>query len=196
MGGSARRPGRRLRRLGRLLVGRNELRRPADRIEAAVIITLVAAFLTAAIAAACLAGHLYQSQRAAVAGLRPTTAVLPQPGPVAAIPMAAARASWREADGTQRSGTLTTVTAPAIHNAPAGTSVRVWLGRSGNPEAPPPGPVDMIFTALIAGITVTEGAALVLILCYLLCRMILDRHRLARWESAWATVGPRWTSRR
>jgi hypothetical protein len=196
MGGPAHRPRRPLRRLGRLLVGRNELRRPADRIEAVIIITLVAAFLTAAIAAACLAGHLYQSQRAAEVGLRPTTAVLSQPGPVAAVPMAAARARWRLPDGTQRSGILTTVTAPAIYNAPAGTSVRVWLGRSGNPKAPPPGPVDMIFTALVAGITATEGATLVLVFCYLLCRMVLDRHRLARWESAWATVGPRWTSRR
>jgi len=62
MRGSARRAGRPLRRQGRLLVGRNELRRPADRIEAAVIITLAAAFLTAAIAAACVAGRLCQSE--------------------------------------------------------------------------------------------------------------------------------------
>jgi hypothetical protein len=54
----------------------------------------------------------------------------------------------------------------------------------------------MICTALMASVTVTEGAPLVLFLCYLLCRMVLDRHRLARWESARATVGPRWTTRR
>ena len=71
MSGSARRAGRALRRPGRLLVGRNELRRPADRIEAAVIITLAAVFLTTVIAAACLAGQLCHSQRAA-ARLRPT----------------------------------------------------------------------------------------------------------------------------
>jgi hypothetical protein len=191
----AHRAGRPLWRLGRLLLGRNELRRPADRVEAAVIIILAAVFLTSAIAAGCLAGHLYQSQHAA-ARLWPTAAVLSQPGPVPAIPMAVAEARWRLPDGAERSGILTAVTAPGIYDAPAGTPVRVWLNRSGNPEAPPPGPVDMIFTALIAGITVTEGAAVALILCYLLCRMVLDRHRLARWESAWAAVGPRWTSRR
>jgi hypothetical protein len=54
----------------------------------------------------------------------------------------------------------------------------------------------MVLTALLAGVTVTAGAAVVLILCYHLCRMVLDRHRLARWESAWAATGPRWTSRR
>src|SRR5215831_2117486 len=79
-----------LRRLGRLLLGRNELRRPADRLEAAVIAVLTAAFLTAAVTAAWLAGHLYQSQHAAAAGLRPVVAVLSQPGPMAATPAAAA----------------------------------------------------------------------------------------------------------
>jgi len=61
MRGSAHRAGHPLRRLRRLLLGRNELRRPADRIEAAVIAGLVAAFLTVAVAAMCFAGHLYQS---------------------------------------------------------------------------------------------------------------------------------------
>jgi hypothetical protein len=75
MSGSARRAGRPLRRLGRLLWGRNELRRPVDRIEATVIITLAAVFLTAAIAAAGLGWHVYQSQQAAAARLRPTAAV-------------------------------------------------------------------------------------------------------------------------
>jgi hypothetical protein len=54
----------------------------------------------------------------------------------------------------------------------------------------------MIFSALLAGITATAGAAIVLILCYTFCRTILDRHRLAGWEAAWAAVGPRWTSHR
>src|SRR6266704_2312644 len=109
---------------------------------------------------------------------------------------AAAQARWRLPNGTERSGTLTTVTVPAIYYAPAGTPVRVWLDRSGEPVAPPPSPGDMIFSALFAGITATACSAVALILCYLLCRMVLDRHRLARWESAWAAFGPRWTSRR
>jgi hypothetical protein len=57
-------------RLARLLLGRNELRRPCDRIEGAIVVALSAAFLTATVMAALLAGHLYQSQRAAVARLR------------------------------------------------------------------------------------------------------------------------------
>jgi hypothetical protein len=76
MRGSARRAGRPPRRLARRLLGRNELRRHADRIETAVIASLVAAFLTAAVAAACFAGHLYQSEHTAAAGLRPAVAAL------------------------------------------------------------------------------------------------------------------------
>ena len=63
----------RLPRLGRLLLGRNKLRRPCDRIEGAIIAVLLAAFLTASVGAACIAGHLYRSERAAAARLRPAT---------------------------------------------------------------------------------------------------------------------------
>ena len=193
------RRGRPLRRLGRLLLGRNELRRAADRIEAAVIVFLAAAFLTAVAVATFFAGHLYQSQHTAAARLRPTAAVLSQPGPGAATTaatMATTGARWRLPDGTERSGALTTVTAPAIYYAPAGTSVQIWLNRSGEPVAPPPSPDDMLLTALCAGFTTAVAAAGAFILCYLLCRMALDRHRLARWEAAWAAVGPQWTSHR
>jgi len=53
----------------------------------------------------------------------------------------------------------------------------------------------LLADALLAGTTITVGAAVALILCYRLCRAVLDRHRLARWDSAWAVVGPQWTSR-
>ena len=53
------------------MAGRNELRRPCDRIEAAILVSLSAAFLTATVMAALLAGHVYQSQYATAARLRP-----------------------------------------------------------------------------------------------------------------------------
>ena len=196
MRASARRAGRALRRLGRLLLGRNDLRRPADRIEAAVVLALAAAFVIAAVAAVSFAGHLYRSEHAEAARLRPAAAALSQPGPLDAASVAETGARWRLPNGTQRSGALTAVTAPAIYGAPAGASVRIWLDRSGQPVAPPPSPIDMILTALLAAVTTAAGAAVVLILCYYLCRLLLDRHRLARWESAWAATGPQWTSRR
>jgi hypothetical protein len=160
------------------------------------MMSLVAAFLTATVAAASFAGHLYRSEHAVMARLRPTVALLSQPGPVAASPTAAATARWRLPNGRQRSGTLTALAAPAIYHAPAGASVQVWLDRSGWPVPSPPSTADLVADALVTGISGTAGAALALALCYSLCRMVLDRHRLARWESAWAATGPRWTSRR
>jgi hypothetical protein len=161
MAGSARRAGRPLPRLGRLVLSRNELRRPSDRIEAAIIMSLAAAFLTAVVAAACFAGHLYQSQRI-----------------------------YQSQRGTQ-----TTAPGPAVYRVPAGAAVRGWPGHSGQPRLLRPGPRDRSADALLAGTTITVGAAVALILCYRLCRAVLDRHRLAGWDSAWAVVGPQWTSR-
>jgi hypothetical protein len=122
--------------------------------------------------------------------------VLSQPGPVAGSQLTAAAATWRLPDGAERSGTLTTVTAPAIYDAPAGTSMKVWLDRSGQPLAPPLSWSDMIVTALLDSFVAAAAAVAVLFLCYFLCRVALDRHRAAGWESAWAAVGPRWTRRR
>ena len=196
MRGSARRADRPLRRLGRLLLGRNELRRPADRIEGMIVAFLAAAFLTAVVAAALFAGHLYRSEHTGAAHLHRTVAVLSQHGPIISNQASATEARWRLPNGTQRSGTLTMATAPAIYYAPAGTYVPVWLDRSGQPVPSPPSRSDLIVDALFAGISVMAAAALALFLCYLLCRVVLDRHRLARWESAWATTGPRWTRHR
>ena len=67
---------RSVQRLARLLAGRNQLRRPADRIEGALLLTLSAAFLAAIAGAAVLGAHLYQSLQAATAELRPATAIL------------------------------------------------------------------------------------------------------------------------
>jgi hypothetical protein len=158
------------------------------------VVALAVAFLAAIVAAVCFAGHLYQSDRTAAARMRPSLAILSQPGPVTTVSTSAV-ATWRLPNGTERSGILTTVTAPAINNAPIGASVRVWLDRSGKPEAPPPSSSVMILTALFAGFAATAGAAVALGVCYRLCRMALDRHRLAGWESAWTAIGPRWTSR-
>lgn len=198
MSGEGRWTGRPLPRLARLLLGGNQLRRPSDRIEAAVLVALSAAFVTAAVVAAFLAGHIYQSQRAAAARLRPTVAVLSKPGLVVnAFDVTAqeqAQATWRLPDGTERSGLLTTQTAPAIYDVRTGSTVPVWLDRSGDPQPPPPRQYDIVVNTLISGSIIPACAAVLLIYLYRLCRLALDRHRLARWESAWAATGPQWTS--
>jgi hypothetical protein len=200
MSGEIHRADRPLTRLARLLLGRNELRRPCDRIEGAILVALSAALLTVIALAALLAGHVYQSQRAVGARLRPTVAVLSEPGPTVAnafdpTAQVQAQATWRLADGAERSGLLTAWIAPAIDDARAGTAVPVWLNRSGDPQPPPPGQDGIIAYALIAGAVFGASAGALMTFCYWLCRMALDRHRLALWGQAWAATGPRWTSR-
>jgi hypothetical protein len=189
---------RRMSRLVRWLAGRNALRRPVDRIEGALLVVLSAAFLVAIAVASTLAAHTYQSQRAASAGLRPTLAILIQAGPPygSLARFGQAEARWRDPRGGEQVGVLTTVTTPGITGTAADTRIPIWLDRSGQPVAPPAGPVAMMVNALAVGAAAAGGAAIALLISYTLCRLALDRRRLAAWESAWSLTGPRWTTRR
>ena len=189
----------RMSRLVRWLAGRNTLRRPVDRIEGTVLVALTAAFLASMAVASVLGVHTYQSQRAASAGLRPVVAVLSQAGPLFYDGLGhpgQAEARWRDPGGSEQSGVLTTATAPGIAGAAAGARIPVWLDRAGQPVAPPGGQVTMIVNALAIGAGVAGGAGIALLISYALCRLALDRRRLAAWESAWSLTGPRWTTRR
>jgi hypothetical protein len=198
MDAKARGATRRISRLVRWLAGRNALRRPVDRIEGAILVVLSASLFAAVAVAAVLGTHIYQSQHAASAGLRPAVAVLIQAGPLYSGPARAgqAEARWRGRGGGERSGMLTTMSAPGIIGAAAGARIPVWLDRSGRPAAPPGDQVAMIVNALVLGVAMAGGAAVALLICYVLCRLALDRRRLTAWESAWSLTGPRWTTRR
>ena len=189
---------RRMSRLVRWLAGRNALRRPVDRIEGALLVTLSAAFLVAMTVASILAAHTYQSQRAASAGLRPALAILIQAGPPygSLARFGQAEARWPDPGGGEQAGVLTTVTTPGITGSAVGARIPVWLDRSGQPVAPPAGQVAMIVNGLAVGAAAAGGAGIALLISYVLCRLALDRRRLAAWESAWSLTGPRWTTRR
>ncbi len=188
---------RRMSRLVRWLAGRNALRRPVDRIEGAVLVAFSAAFLVAIVVASILGAHTYLSQRAASVGLRPAVAVLIQAGPFYSgmAQVGRAEARWRGPGGGEQSGVLTTATTPAIIGATAGARIPVWLDRAGRPVASPGGQVTVIVNALAVGAAVAGGAGIALLISYALCRLALDRRRLAAWESAWSLTGPRWTTR-
>jgi hypothetical protein len=190
---------RRMRRVLRLMAGRNVLRRPVDRIEGAVLATLAAAFGVAVVISAIIGAHTYQSQSAAATGLHQVTAQLIQHGPLnGGLPhvIGQVEARWPAPRGGQRSGVLTTATTPNIADAPADARVQIWLNQAGQPAVPPAGQAVMIIYALIAGCAVAAVAAMGLLICYGLGRLVLDRRRLAAWESAWNLTGPRWTTRR
>jgi hypothetical protein len=188
----------RVSRLARLLTGRNALRRPVDRIEGAVLVALSAAFMAAVVIACIFGTHTYQGQRAATVGLRPAAAVLLQDGPAGGSlgRVEQANARWFLPGGGERSGVLTTETAPDMVGAAAGDRISLWLNRSGQPVAPPADQTAMIIYALAAGAVVAALAGMTLVLAYALCRHALDRRRLVAWESAWNRTGPSWTTRR
>jgi hypothetical protein len=189
---------RRMPRLVRWLAGRNALRRPVDRIEGALLVTLSAAFLVAMTVASILAAHTYQSQRAASAGLHTALATLIQAGPPygSLDRFGQAEARWRDPGGGEQDDVLTTITTPGIAGTAAGARIPVWLDHSGQPVAPPAGQVAMIVNALAVGAAATAGAGIALLIFYTLGRLALDRRRLAAWESAWSLTEPRWTTRR
>jgi hypothetical protein len=185
-------------RLVRLVTGRNALRRPVDRIEGAVLVVFYAAF-GVAVAIACIVGtRTYQVQHAATAGLRPASAVLLRDGPSADSlgRVGQTEARWFVPGRGEKSGELTTATAPDIAGAVAGGRVSVWLNRSGQPAGPPADQEVMIIYSLVAGAMVAAPAGMGLFGVYALVRHVLDRRRLAAWESAWDRTGPGWTTRR
>jgi hypothetical protein len=184
------------RRVTRLLIGKSGLRRPSDRIEGALVALLSAVFVACAVPAALLGWRFCQVQSAEAARLHPAVAVVSNVFPYVGslFPAGEVTAQWRAPDGQRRSGILTTTTAPSIWGAQAGTRVPVWLTASGNPASPPDA-VAVVQTAVLMATGAWIGAGLALGICYLACRVLLDRRRLAGWESDWALTGPRWTTR-
>jgi hypothetical protein len=187
-------------RTARLFLHRNVLRRRSERVEAAVVAGLLAAFVAATVVAGFIAARVFHSEQVQAAGLRPAIAVLSaHSAPTEAQLLnqtAAVPAIWRLADGAERSGLLTTAIVPGVFRHPPGASIQVWVNPSGEAEAPPQGVDGMIVGATMAGLAAMVAAGAVLSCAYLLCRAGLDRHRLASWSSAWAVTGPQWTHRR
>ena len=136
----------------------NPLRRTADRVEAAVMVLLIATFLTGAPLAALTPGQ----------------------------PLVPAR--WTAPDGTSRTGQ---VHAPA--NAVAGSTVPVWIDRSGRPVPSPLQRSDVVDGIVLAASLAAGAVAVVLAVLGFLVRWVLDRRRLAAWDARWAVTGPHWT---
>jgi hypothetical protein len=189
---------RRMPRLARWLTGRNTLRRPVDRLEGAVLVTVIAAFAVAVAVASVFGARTYQAQRVAAAGLRPAAAWLIQAGPAGGGMgrVGQAQARWSSPAGGEHTGMLTTATAPDISGAPAGTRIPIWLNPAGEPVPSPGDQSVMIIYALVAGAAAAMVAGMGLLIFYGLCRLALDRRRLAAWGAAWDQTGPSWTTRR
>ena len=192
----------RLQRLARLLAGDdNPLRRPVDKIESAFMVGLVIAFL---IAAPLLA--IYAGRQADVAGLREqraesewrqVTAVLQQSAGAGLIGVDGAwDTSWVRASWTlPGAGTRTGLIAVGL-NARGGQRVQVWVTSAGQLTHAPFTRADLLDQVAFEVFLVTTGLAAVLALGAVAIRVTANRRRMTAWTRAWATTGPRWSSRR
>lgn len=178
----------------------NPLRRRSDKISVGLVAGAMAVFLIGApflaAATASWAGHAATAKQQAQHSWRQVPAVL--------LKDATARESlyggyfydtwvqarWSAPDGRVRTGEI-----PVALGIPAGQRVPLWVDTSGTPTGPPmahrAASVSKVFTAAFA--VVTLGVALVY-LAFTGC-WLLDRHRLAGWESEWAAIEPQWTRR-
>jgi hypothetical protein len=185
----------------RLGYHRNPLTRRSDLIEAWLLPAVIAVFLALSPLAADAASMWVRADNAAAHRAQMSwhrvTAVLVQaaPGPVMSDNGANTWVAWTAArwtaDGRSQLGNV-----PAAAGTRAGSTVPVWLDRAGNPRLPPLTAdqargrvIDMASVAIAALAVLLAGMAL-------FGRWVLDRRRLASWETAWLSVGPQWSGRR
>jgi hypothetical protein len=101
------------------------------------------------------------------------------------------RVRWQTPSGSSRTGQVT-----SARHAVAGSTVTVWIDASGRLTHPPLTRAESADRAI--GAAVATPAALALLLCVAgrVGSLLLDRHRLARWEADWLVVEPQWTKKR
>jgi hypothetical protein len=185
----------RLRR--KLGLDRNPLRRRTDKIATGLAVLLVAVFLIGApvvpMVAVTWVGRAASAEQQAARSWRQVSAVVEKAAPAAASQLNGSTwvpAWWTAPDGQARAGQIPVSVAVA-----AGQTVRLWVNAVGTPTGPPPsrGSVLPDQVGAAAGGVVALGIVLLCLACA--GRWVLDRRRIAAWETAWAAVGPQWTRR-
>ena len=183
---------------------RNPLRRPADRIEAAVRLAtamlILVAVPIAALATGQRAGHMFlrdaQARRRAD---HQVSAVLTQDVPASStatdpyltVQTTWAPVRWTAPDGSVHSGQ---VLVPA--GARKGTETPIWINASGAITDPPAGHSAVVAEVSVTVIVTSLGLIIVLLSGLGLTRRALDRRRLSAWEAEWRAAGPLWPGRR
>jgi hypothetical protein len=188
-------PVRRSRTLG---WDRNPLRRRIDRAEAGMVAGLILMFLITAPVLTAAAVHWNRAagirQQHAEAAWRQVTATVAGSAPAQPDDFPGSDgtvwkpARWPAPDGQTRSGRVN-----VSPHAAAGSTVRVWVNRSGSLTGRPLRRVQLQGQIVITGMLTAAVLGLVLCLAGLAVRFLFSRRRLANWDKAWRAVGPRWT---
>jgi hypothetical protein len=189
-------------RLRRILVGDdNSLRRHVDKLESAVVVSLV---ITFGIAAPVLAISAVQAVSAASdrqlhaeTNWKQVPAVLTQSAAAGVVGLDGewdtswVTAKWTAPDGAHCRGIV------AVDlNARAGQSVPVWVTPAGQLS-----PAKLTGRAVadreaMAATAVCLVLAVALSITGCVVRVLANRRRMAGWTKAWEAIGPRWSSLR
>ncbi|MFC5992882.1 hypothetical protein ACFQE5_01505 [Pseudonocardia hispaniensis] len=111
----------------------------------------------------------------------------PEGGPLA---IRWVQARWTAPDGIEHIGPV------AVRGGvEAGASVPIWVDRMGLAVPAPAEPGLAVAAAVLAGITLTSGAAFLLWLTWHGVQRWIFARNAARWERDWAVVEPRWSGR-
>lgn len=99
---------------------------------------------------------------------------------------------WRAPGGDTEYGLV-----PTALGAPSGTVVRIWLDQNGQVTQSHPLTAGGV-GARVAAIKVLAdiGLAAALLVLAGLIRWFANKRRLAYWSCEWASIGPRWSTRR
>jgi hypothetical protein len=186
----------------RVRVGPNPLARPWDRIEAALLITLVAGAALALPLAAFMGSSSYADTKATSAReslsrhLATATVLTDSPPPMAISEGSGALFdnSTVPAQRTLNSGAVRTGNITAPTGGHAGAKVPIWLNGNGDLVPAPLTPADATAVGILTGFLVWLGATALLVGLYLGGRSILDRRRAEQWDRDWANVAGQWTS--
>jgi hypothetical protein len=179
----------------------NPLRRQVDRLEAAVVLALVAVFLIATPLIALGVGRWAWDGGAATARAERTafhqvSAVVlrgvpqPQNDPYGAVYLAQVPVRWI-VDGTSHTGQVTTTA-----GIRAGATLTIWTKASGELTDAPPGRSQIEHQAFFAGMLAVLGFSSLLGVTALVIRRILQRRRMAAWDAEWRATGPLWSNYR
>jgi hypothetical protein len=182
----------------RLGFDHNPLRRRWDLIDGWLLPAAIVAFLILGPLAATGAALWVHADNEAVQradkSWHEVTGVLvdPVPGPLFSDNGANSWLVWSPArwiaDGHTRTGEV-----PAPAGAGVGTTVKVWLNRAGEVQAPPLTAAGAGNRILIAVAFALAGLTALLTAAAVIARWVLDRKRIASWEAGWLSVGPQWS---
>ena len=102
-----------------------------------------------------------------------------------------AEARWTAPDGHAWHGIIA-----VDGSARAGQHVTIWVDGAGQLTMSPQPRIGAVLSAVTVGLSAPAFLALLLILAGWIVRLVLNRRRLAAWESEWSAVEPRWRSPR